>query len=561
MVPRTGRRVARPHRVRRGLLTLLYLAPLLFLALFYVYPLLAIFQASFSQPGAFTAIFAAILDPALLQLVWFTAWQAAVSTVVTVLAGLPLAYVFATYDFRGKSLLNALLTIPFVMPTVVVATAFLALLGRGGLVNETLQRVFGVSAPQLHAEQTLWIILLAHVFFNVAVVIRTVGGFWSNLNPHLREAAGMLGAPPARVFREITLPLLAPSLLSASLLIFLFTFTSFGVILLLGGPGFATIEVEIYRQAVNYFNLPIAAFLSVLQLLITFGVMIAYTRAQAQTSRTLRQQSAKRTARRPANWRQALVVAVCILLTVGALLAPLLALAWSSIRVDGAFSLRYYQALAENPRQSAFFVPPVTAIRNSLMFALATLVLSLPMGMIGAYMLAQPRTWLTALLEPLLLLPLGTSAVTLGFGYIIAMGELRTSLWLVPIAHTLIALPFVVRTLLPSVRALDKRLREAAAMLGASPARIWRSVDAPLLWRPLLIAAAFAFAISLGEFGATLLIARPDTPTMPMIIYRALGQPGALNYGQALAMSTVLMTVTGVALVLIEQFRLGDTEF
>ena len=249
-------------------------------------------------------------------------------------------------------------------------------------------------------------------------------------------------------------------------------------------------------------------------------------------------------------------------MTVGGLLAPLVALAWRSFTLDGGFTLRYYAALGENPRQSAFFVPPVEAIRNSLFYACAALAITLPLGIISAYMLAQPRSRWTAVLDPVLLLPLGTSAVTLGFGYIVALGPLRTSLWLVPIAHSLIALPFVVRGLLPALRALDRRLREAAAVLGASPARTWRAVDVPILWRPMMIAAVFAFTISLGEFGATLLITRPDMPTMPTVIYRALGRPGTLNYGQALAMSTILMVVTAVALVLIERFRLpGGDEF
>ncbi|HQY93030.1 ABC transporter permease subunit, partial [Caldilinea sp.] len=225
-------------------------------------------------------------------------------------------------------------------------------------------------------------------------------------------------------------------------------------------------------------------------------------------------------------------------------------------------TLLYYQALGENPRQSAFFAPPVTAIANSLLYALATLAISLPLGVIGAYMLAQPRSRWAAVFDPLLLLPLGTSAVTLGFGYIVAMGPLRASPWLVPIVHSLIALPFVVRTFLPALRALDRRLREAAATLGAGPLQSWWTVDAPLLLRAVLISAAFAFAISLGEFGATLLIARPDRPTMPMVIYQALSRPGLINYGQALAMSTILMVVTAAALIAIERFRLpGEEEF
>jgi len=160
------------------------------------------------------------------------------------------------------------------------------------------------------------------------------------------------------------------------------------------------------------------------------------------------------------------------------------------------------------------------------------------------------------------MLPLGTSAVTLGFGYIIALDQppldLRASPLLIPVAHTLIAFPFVVRALLPVLRGINPRLREAAAVLGASPGRVIWEVDTPILARAILIGAVFAFTISLGEFGATLLIGRPEFPTMPLVIFRFLGQPGVDNYGQALAMSTLLMLVTTLGFLAIERLRIGD---
>lgn len=550
--------------MRRALQAVLYALPILFLAIFYLYPLLAILRVSFegfaaSVPGQVAEM---LMAPSFWRVLWFTIWQAALSTVLTVLVGLPLASIFARFDFPGKGLMSALLTIPFVMPTVVVAPAFLALVGRNGVLNDWMQQILPLDAPPIQLEQTIWLILIVHVFYNVAIIIRTVGGFWANLSPTLNEAAAVLGASPWRVFGTVTAPLLAPSILAASLLVFLFCFTSFGVILILGGLQFATLEVEIYRQAVSYFNLPLAALLSIVQLLVTFSIMVGYTKMQARLSRSLRQRR-RHDARRPVRRRQWLVIIAAVGVTAIGVLAPLLALAARSFTLGGqGVTLRYYQALGENLRQSAFFVPPVTAIGNSLIYALATLAISLPLGVIAAYMLAQPRSRWAAVLDPLLLLPLGTSAVTLGFGYIVAMGPLRASPWLVPVAHSLIAMPFVVRTFLPALRALDQRLREASAMLGAGPLRRWWTIDAPLLTRALVISAAFAFAISLGEFGATLLIARPDRPTMPMVIYQALGRPGLLNYGQALAMSTILMLVTAAALVLIERFRLpGEDEF
>jgi thiamine transport system permease protein len=166
------------------------------------------------------------------------------------------------------------------------------------------------------------------------------------------------------------------------------------------------------------------------------------------------------------------------------------------------------------------------------------------------------------ILDPLFMLPLATSAVTLGFGYIISLDRpplnLRSSIILVPIAHTLVAMPFVIRSTLPAVRRIAPHLREAADTLGAEPQRVWREVDWPLSRRALLVGALFAFTVSMGEFGATLFIARPQTPTMPVAIFRFLGQPGALNYGQALAMSTLLMVVCALGFVVIERFRLGD---
>jgi thiamine transport system permease protein len=547
-------------RTRAVARLLLFALPLVFLAIFYFYPLIAILRMSFMTDGQWRVegVLETLRQPFLWRVLWFTTWQAAASTGLTVLIGLPLAYVFAHYTFRGKSILQALLTIPFVMPTVVVAAAFTTLLGERGVVNQWLQTLLELEAPPLQLVRTVWIILLAHAFYNVSVVVRTVGGFWANLNPRLDEAAAVLGATPRRRFWELTLPLLAPSILAASLLVFLFCFTSFGVVLILGGLQFATLEVEIYRQAVSLFNLPVAAVLALVQMALTFAIMALYTRLQARASVPLELRP-RIPPERPSRTRsERVVVAVSVAVTLVVLLSPLLALAWRSITLGGAgLTLDYYQELTVNRRQSAFFVAPVFAIRNSLLFALAAMTLSLVLGLISAYLLARPRSWLAAILDPLFLLPLGTSAVTLGFGYIIAMGPLRTSLWLTPIAHTLIASPFVVRTFLPALRSLDPRLRESASVLGASPLRTWWEIDAPLLYPAMLVSAVFAFTISLGEFGATLLISRPDYPTMPMVIYRALGQPGLLNYGQALAMSTILMGVAAVAMLVIERFRIG----
>jgi thiamine transport system permease protein len=545
----------------------------LFLILFYFYPLISILALSFAPEGQFSLQTLSQLASTrrYLQTFWFTTWQAALSTLLTVVLALPGSYIFARYDFPGKALIQALSTVPFVLPTMVVSLAFSALVGPRGALNLVLMRLLGLGRPPLDLQNTLVLILLAHVFYNYTLVLRIVGTYWSNLSPRLQEAARMLGGSRWQAFREVTLPLLSPSIVAAAVLVFVFDFTSFGIILVLGGPRFATLEVAIYRQTVHYLNLPVAAALSLVQILFTFGLMAAYTRLQASSGLPMELQSRRATQRRPRGWRERVFVGANLALIVVLLVTPLMALVERSLSLGGPISLRFYGELFRNPRSSVFYVPPVAAVQNSVGFALATVGLSVALGLMATAVLAdgdsarsgRPQVRrVQRLLDPILMLPLGTSAVTLGLGYIVALDEpplnLRTSPLLVILAHTLVALPFVVRSVLPARRSIRPQLREAAAILGASPWRVWREVDLPIVARAVLVGAVFAFTVSMGEFGATSLIARPERPTMPVAIYRFLTRPGTVNYGQALAMSTLLMLVCTLGFLVIESFRVGE---
>ncbi len=544
---------------------LLWLAPLTFLSVLFFYPFLRILAFGLS----FETLKANNLQLAF-HVLLFTFYQASLSTLLTLLIGLPSAYLFAHFDFHGKSLLRALTTVPFMLPTVVVAAGFNALLGPRGWINLTFMHLFSLSNPPIQFVGTLGAILLAHVFYNTTIVIRIVSNALSGLDPKLGQAARSLGANERRVWWNVTLPLLRPSILAASLLVFLFDFTSFGVILLLGGPTFATLEVEIYVQALQMLNLPVAALLAFIQLLCTLAFSILYTRLSTRVT----VQSAPRTTSKPkANTlkEKVFVFTFCVLLFTFFIL-PMLALPLRSVSrleadraqqtpVHYGLTTDYYTELFINRRNTLFYVPPIKAALNSLGYACATVILSLLLGFPAASALAKPGR-LEKILDPILILPLGASAVTLALGFIIAFGRLLISPWLVPLAHTLVALPFVIRTLQPAIASIPDRLRQAATTLGASSFRVWQNVDWPILSRATLSAATFAFTISLGEFGATLLLARPDYPTIPIAIYNFLSQPGDLNYGQAMAMATLLMALTTAGILFIEKQRLpGMGEF
>jgi len=524
--------------------------PLAFVGLFFVFPVASILIHGLTTGGAFDPV--AMLDvlrrPFVLDVAWFTLWQAGLSTALTVLAALPGAYVFARFDFPGRRLIGALAIVPFVLPTIVVAAAFLALLGPRSPLG-------------LRLEHTVWAILLAHVFYNYAVILRVVGGVWSRLDPRLEEQARMLGATRWQAFRRVALPLLRPAIASSASIVFLFTFTSFGVILLLGGPRFATLEVEIYRQTAQLLDLRVAATLAILQLIALAALLFAYSRYQRRLAVRQRLVSRLQAARPPRTLTEACLVVGNLLVIALLLGLPLTMLIERSLAVQGGYGLGNFAALFGESARGALFVPPVEAIRNSLLFAAAATAICLPLGLLAAAVIAYRRGLLPDAFDALLMLPLGTSAVIVGFGFLLALGrlpiDLRTSVLLIPIAHALVALPFVVRATVPLMRSVDQRLRDAAAVLGASPSRTWRQIDLPVVGRAALVGATFAFAVSLGEFGATLFIVRPDAPTMPIAIFRLLSQPGPLAFGQAMAMATVLMVVTAAAALVFDRFSSG----
>ena len=498
--------------------------PALFIGYFFIYPLVRILTLGLSELN----IGSDGVEARLFQIGWFTLWQAVLSTVLTLLAAAPMTWAVSHYEFRGRKLATALVTVPFVLPTVVVGAAFVALGWR----------------------DSVGAILAAHVFFNIAVVVRTVGALWSRIDPDLHDAGRVLGAGEWKVFRTVTLPLLRPAIAAAAAIVFLFTFTSFGVVLILGGFRFATLEVEIYRQAVTLFDLPLAAALAIVQLVGVTGALYAYSRYQERHTSTW---ALRAEADRPKpEGRARLLVPGSVIGTLIALSIPVIVLVARSLR-----GTAYARLVREDPVVGT----PLSSAGNSLRFAVIASVIAVLIGVMASSVITEGKGSMSRWFDLTLMLPLGTSAVTIGFGFIVALGEpvdLRASFWLIPIAHALVAIPFVVRTTVPTLRSIPAETREAARVLGASPSRVWREIDLPIVSRAALVGAAFAFVISLGEFGATSFIARPNTATMPVMIVRLLSRPGAGSFAMALALAVILAAMTAAIVLWIDRLQFGE---
>ncbi len=529
--------------------------PLAALVVFFVLPVAGMVARGLWVDGTFDPLGAleVLTRSRVHGVLWFTLWSAGAATLVTLLLGLPATFVLYRLRLPGRGFLRALVVMPFVMPTVVVGVAFRTLLAPSGALGA------------LRLDGTPVAIIAAMVFFNLAVVVRTVGSMWEHLDPRREQAAAALGATPWQVLRTVTLPTLAPAVIAAASIVFLFCATAFGVVLTLGGLRYSTVETEIYLLTTQFLDLQAAAALSLLQLVVVTGLLYA-----AHVTRTRREHAVERAAARsvarPVRRRDAPVLGLSLLALV-LVVTPVLTLVVGSLRVDGGWGLAHYRALGTTGGGSALLVPVTEALANSWRVAVDATLLAMFLGCLVALVVgrrgrsrAERRG--IGLLDAVFMLPLGVSAVTLGFGFLITLDrpplDLRTSPVLVPIAQAMVALPLVVRTLSPVLRSIEPRQRQAAASLGASPLRVLRTVDLPVVWRPLLAATGFAFAVSLGEFGATSFLARPEQPTLPVVIYELISRPGADNYGMALAASVVLALATVVVMGLVERLRLGS---
>ena len=459
-----------------------------------------------------------VTEETLRRTLWFTTWQAFVSTAVTLVIALPITALLSRIDFRFRSLTRAVTLVPFILPTLVVGMAIVAFL------------------PTSNATGVVPLIA-AHAYLNIAVVVRIVGARWETLPLRLNDAASTLGASRLKNFTTVSLPLLRESILGAASLVFIFCFGTYGAARVLAGPTHPTVETEIYRYSLLVGDLSRASALAVAQVFFV-GVVLFVASRQRRVEATgigNRPISEFRKLHRVAIRSASLFV--CLLMAF-----PVLALFFRSLERNGHLTLSHWSNALETSGQGAQLL---SALWSSLRIALVATTIAISVGLAASTAAAYTRSPLVR--RSILIvssLPVVISAVILGLGYILTFRndpiDWRGSWWLLPIAHSVTALPFVVRSLTPAITSIPSSLRDAASVLGAAPFRIWRDIDLSLLRRPLAVGASLSAAISLGEFGATSLLSRRGSETLTMSLGRLLGRPGTSLQGQAFVIASVL---------------------
>ena len=487
----------------------LLLAPMVFLGVFFVVPV----ANSFLRYFRFSEFSNVLGNQSLRGVAWFSLWQAVISTLLTLVIALPATWALSRFTFRGARLVRGVLTAPFVLPAVVVAAGVLAITDSRGVIP----------------------ILWAHIVFNVSVVLRIVGPRWSMVNLRLEHAAASLGARPSRTFSLVVLPQISDAVISAATLVFIYCFTSFGVIAILGGVSRRTLESEIFTQAVRLGNTETATALAVLQAVIICTVIFIARQSSRPNSTSLHVSAPQPLRTKPRHRNTPLLISATAVVIIA---SPLLATIYRSLVVNNQFSFSAWRTIFSGSLP-ALSVSPQLVIITSLVFAVFAACICVPLALMVATTSA-PRAVFS--------IPLAVSAATLGIGLIITFNTSpfawRSERWFIPVIHAVIALPLVIRALEPAARAIPASLRNASATLGASPFTTWIRVELPLLKPALLRATGLSMAVSLGEFGATSFLSRSGSTTLPIAIAQLLGRPGVATQQAGFALAALMVLVT-----------------
>jgi len=528
--------------------------PITFLIIFFYLPIISIIHEGLWDNGLTLKYLKAVLSNSYHRgIIFFTIGQALASTLLTLALGLPGAYIFAKYDFPGKSFVKAILTVPFVMPSIMVALGFILLFGKQGFFTQLIGRDLGI----LYSWKA---ILIAHAFYNFPVVVRMVSSLWQRINPHYEEVAMSLGARGFTLFRKVTLPMLLPGIFASSMLTFIFCFLSFSIPLILGGYRYATIEVDIFTSIMTLLDFKIGSALAIIQLTLSFVFMYIYIKsldmyAKAEEQRVFRRPQ-KLTLRELIGLKGLLIGIYSVIVFVF-IISPLLAVLYDSLIFQGRFSLEWYRRVFSAEYNPIFGANTLIAIKNSLLFGFSAVLLSTTVALIIAYALHRWQFKGKNIFEALVMLPLGSSAITLGLGYIRTFHrpplELLGTWYIIVFAHTIIAYPFVLRAISAVLKKIKPNLKEAALSLGAKEWQAFIKVELPLALGGIIVGAIFAFAMSIAELGATYMLYQPEYTTITIAVYRFLS---ARQWGSASALSVILMIVSAVSFMIIE--RVGE---
>ena len=484
------------------------------------------------------------------------------STIFTLIIGLPLAWNLGRYNWPYHNILRSIFTVPFVMPSILVAMGFLALLDWISFLTDYNHST----------EVRFYFLLLAHAWFNLALVIRFCEPLLSTIDSSYEEACRLLPSGKTQIsrFRNFWLPLMWPNIAASSALVFVFSFTSFALVKFIT-PTQRNLEVVMANQS-EWAGLSVPSLSrtpseivmasSTIQLVTIIFALIISSWLQSRSSG--HHLSTLNDARKSVSFKS--LRGLYIILMLIFIISPMLSLISSSFMIREnnmmTFSLDGWESAFGGSRSPT---NAYQSLKTSIGYALMTIFLSLPIGFLLAdtiFNLEKTNPKSATILDVLVMLPLALSAVMVGLGVLLGLmrtdPEIARSWWIPLYGHLMLTTPFVVRVLLPAMRNLNPRLEEAASLLGANYLKRLIFIRISLLTPSIIVASSLVFAISLGEFGASWVVLRfTEYTTLPVMIGDLLSRPGydPILRPAANAAGTILLLITLVLFISVERFR------
>jgi len=548
--------------------SMILLAPIFFLFLFFYLPLInmlltVVLEENLLYGDTMTVILTIITNPLNVRILLFTFYQAFLSTLFAVIIGIPGAYILANYDFRGKNLLNALMTVPFVLPAIVVVLGFILVYGEAGLLNQLVNNLFGINPFSF--EGTFHGVILAHVFYNTPVIIRLVSASWEINDPDIDDVSRTLGSSGWHKFRHITLPSILPGLVAASLLVFIYCFTSFAVVFSVGGVHYKTLEVRIYESVKGFrFDIVEGAVLAIVQLITITVVLIIYIsftrklrKVESSRSRMATKKPLLESKSAGELIKGSFILIYFLILTI-LFFFPLSVILLRSIMLDnGILTIEGFTTVLSAKFNQYLGTSPLNQLFNTLVFSSVVAIVSVTLGLLASYLTRKAKHYsmVKNTLFIAFILPMATSGIIMAFSMITLFQEsiiMTSQAWIaIIIAHVLVSFPFINRTIEASLDKINPDIVDVARTLGGSRWQIFQQIELPLLKPGIIVSLSFAFAISVGEFGATNFIARHGFTTIAVGVYQFLS---TRQFIYSAAMASVLIFICIACFMLIEKY-------
>ena len=520
---------------------------------FILYPVLRVLWVSLSDDeGRLTLIHFVnfFRRPLFREALWNTLWSGLLVVLFSAAMALPLAYVLARYEFRGKLLLQTAATLPLVIPPFVGAVAMQLILGRSGMVNQLLTNGFGITIPFM--EGLTGVVLVQTLHFFPFILLNTMVSL-SNIDSSLEEMAQNLGCHGFRLFRRVTLPLMLPGFVAGSLLTFIRAIDDLGTPLMLNYKNLLAPQAYLRITTIGmddvdgYVVCVVLVILSLLALLAARKYLSLAEYATVQRAAPLM---------RRLQGKQLMLVWSVIVLTLGISLLPHIGILLLSFTKVWSFTVLPTTYTASNYAEILFRAPHF--VINTLRYMMLAAGLDIVLGAAIAYLLLRTHVVGRNLLDAIATMPLAIPGVVLAVGYLRvfhgwdfpgAGGPLTSSWFILVIAYTMRRLPYTVRTSYAALQQVHVSLEEAAQNLGANRLRTFMKITLPMIAGGLVAGGLIAFVTSCVELASTImLVPRIELGPISYGIYLYMQSPLGRGAGAALGVVAILLVSCGTYL-------------